>query len=190
VKEDIEISNLVVSGKLDSSTRFDLSKVAEALEACENIEDVEHSRRNGNRLLIKFKGEESTGIFAPTGVFVFTGVNTMDDIENSKRKLFESFKQIELISSMNPSLDDEFEIQNVVAVGDVDMNLDLNALSIGLGLENVEYEPEQFPGLVYRTSATILLFTSGKVVITGVRSKEDAAEAFDELESKLDEVMN
>ncbi|MFB6160878.1 MAG: TATA-box-binding protein, partial [Haloferacaceae archaeon] len=67
----------------------------------------------------------------------------------------------------------------------------LNAIAIGLGLENIEYEPEQFPGLVYRLEepdVVALLFGSGKLVITGGKRPEDAAEAVDVIVSRLDEL--
>jgi len=44
----------------------------------------------------------------------------------------------------------EIKVQNIVASADLHSVLNLNAIAIGLGLENIEYEPEQFPGLVYR----------------------------------------
>ncbi|GAH11486.1 unnamed protein product [marine sediment metagenome] len=56
------------------------------------------------------------------------------------------------------------------------------------GLENVEYEPEQFPGLVYRVKeprVVMLLFGSGKIVCTGARSTEDASKAVEDLSEKL-----
>jgi transcription initiation factor TFIID TATA-box-binding protein len=64
----------------------------------------------------------------------------------------------------------------------------LNAIAIGLGLENIEYEPEQFPGLVYRISdpkVVVLLFGSGKLVVTGGRKPEDAANAVDQIVEEL-----
>ncbi|HEX7514883.1 MAG TPA: TATA-box-binding protein, partial [archaeon] len=66
--------------------------------------------------------------------------------------------------------------------------LNLNAIAIGLGLENIEYEPEQFPGLVYRLSepkVVVLLFGSGKLVVTGGRVPEDAANAVDRIVKEL-----
>jgi transcription initiation factor TFIID TATA-box-binding protein len=82
----------------------------------------------------------------------------------------------------------ELEIKNVVAVGDLGLEVNLNALLIKLGIENVEYEPEQFPGLVYRpdgTNCVLLVFGSGKVVITGGRTKEEDEEAFKALENLI-----
>ncbi len=63
-------------------------------------------------------------------------------------------------------------MQNIVASGSVGMNLDLNFLAIKM--ENTEYEPEQFPGLVYKLpeiNATFLLFSNGKLVCTGTKNR-------------------
>jgi transcription initiation factor TFIID TATA-box-binding protein len=65
--------------------------------------------------------------------------------------------------------------------------LNLDALAIGIGLEKTEYEPEQFPGLIYRYNrSTILIFATGKIVITGLTLEETAISEFDELRNELD----
>ena len=82
----------------------------------------------------------------------------------------------------------EFEIKNVVCVADLEKNIDLNHLTILLGMEETEYEPEQFPGLVYRpsdSSCVLLIFATGKVVITGGRSKKEAESSFTSLKYKI-----
>jgi transcription initiation factor TFIID TATA-box-binding protein len=69
--------------------------------------------------------------------------------------------------------------------------LNLNAIAAGLGLENIEYEPEQFPGLVYRLSdpkVVILLFGSGKLVVTGGKKPEDMVNAVDRIVEELNSV--
>lgn len=69
------------------------------------------------------------------------------------------------------------------------LNVGLNALAIGLGLEYTEYEPEQFPGLVYQSIGhpmVILIFASGKVVVTGAKDTNDTEEAFPSLKEELD----
>ncbi|HEX59473.1 MAG TPA: TATA-box-binding protein, partial [Methanomicrobia archaeon] len=58
----------------------------------------------------------------------------------------------------------------------------------GLGLEGMEYEPEVFPGLVYRIEkpkVAILIFSSGKLVITGGKTKEDCEKAVEILVNEL-----
>jgi transcription initiation factor TFIID TATA-box-binding protein len=82
----------------------------------------------------------------------------------------------------------ETKVLNIVASADLHAPLNLNAVCIGLGLENVEYEPEIFPGLVYRLSepkVVALLFGSGKIVVTGGRKPEDATDAVDRIEKDL-----
>ncbi|OQB24847.1 MAG: TATA-box-binding protein 2 [Euryarchaeota archaeon ADurb.Bin190] len=66
-----------------------------------------------------------------------------------------------------------------MASADLKTDLNLNAIALGLGLENIEYEPEQFPGLVYRIKqpkVVVLIFSSGKLVVTGGKSPEECEE--------------
>jgi transcription initiation factor TFIID TATA-box-binding protein len=68
----------------------------------------------------------------------------------------------------------KINVQNIVASGTVNLTLNLNALA--LELENTEYEPEQFPGLVYKLNepnATFLLFSNGKLVCTGTKNRQE-----------------
>ena len=78
----------------------------------------------------------------------------------------------------------------MVASGHIGMKVNLNILA--MKLPNTEYEPEQFPGLVYKlkgTRATFLIFTNGKIVCTGVKKEEEVYEALDKLEANLKKVM-
>jgi len=75
--------------------------------------------------------------------------------------------------------DHEIAIKNLVVVDKLGDELDLKMLSVKLPFARTEYEPEQFPGLIYRqdvngTEAVCLLFSSGKCVITGCSSFDDA----------------
>lgn len=82
----------------------------------------------------------------------------------------------------------EFTVQNVVCTAELDDDVDLMALSIGLGLESIEYEPEQFPGLIYRPleyPVVLLVFANGKVVITGALDISIAEEAFTHPQSRI-----
>ena len=78
----------------------------------------------------------------------------------------------------------------MVASGNIGMDLNLNTLA--MKLENTEYEPEQFPGLVYKlmeAKATFLLFSNGKVVCTGTKSEAEVHTALDILVRNLKKVM-
>ncbi len=63
---------------------------------------------------------------------------------------------------------------------------------ITLNLESIEYEPEQFPGLVYRIhdpKIVALLFSSGKIILTGGKNLEDVKRGLDILEQKLGSIL-
>jgi transcription initiation factor TFIID TATA-box-binding protein len=59
-------------------------------------------------------------------------------------------------------------------------------------VENVEYEPEQFPGLVYQVKdpkLVVLLFSSRKIIITGGKNLEDIKKGVDVIEKKLENIL-
>jgi transcription initiation factor TFIID TATA-box-binding protein len=74
-----------------------------------------------------------------------------------------------------------------VAAGDVGLGR-VELEEIALTLPNVEYEPEIFPGVVYRvrnSRMTILLFNSGKVVVSGAKDENDIRRAIEEFKKDL-----
>ena len=78
------------------------------------------------------------------------------------------------------------KIENVVAFTSLNVTISLNNLVNKV--ENTEYEPEQFPGLVYRMDdprVTFLLFGSGKIICTGGRSIADVKRAIAKLDKRL-----
>ena len=71
--------------------------------------------------------------------------------------------------------------------------MDLNLNVLAMKLENTEYEPEQFPGLVYKlpqAKATFLLFSNGKIVCTGTKSEEAVGKAVDKLIENLKKIKS
>ena len=82
----------------------------------------------------------------------------------------------------------EIVVQNILDSSDLGAQINLNAIAISLGLEKVEYEPEQFPGLVYRIDVpkvVVLLFGSGKLVCTGARKPSDVEQAVEKITAEL-----
>ena len=76
----------------------------------------------------------------------------------------------------------------MITISDLEQEINLNTVAITLGLEKVEYEPEQFPGLVYRLDepkVVVLLFGSGKMVCTGAKVPEDVTRAVDKIAAEL-----
>jgi len=109
----------------------------------------------------------------------------MDKVEESIKQIIESLKKIGIKITIKPKIN----VQNIVASGSIGMDLNLNVLA--MKLDNTEYEPEQFPGLVYKlmdAKATFLLFSNGKVVCTGTKSEEEVHVALDKLIANLKNV--
>jgi transcription initiation factor TFIID TATA-box-binding protein len=109
----------------------------------------------------------------------------VDAVHESIDIVFDVFSNLDIDVPDEPDV----AVQNIVSSGDLGADLNLNAMAIGLGLEHVEYEPEQFPGLVYRLEnhdVVLLLFGSGKVVITGATEPDDAHRALDAVRKELD----
>jgi transcription initiation factor TFIID TATA-box-binding protein len=83
-------------------------------------------------------------------------------------------------------------VTNIVCSYDIGSKINLNKIVMTLSLENIEYEPEQFPGLVYRIAdpkIVALLFSSGKIILTGGKNMEDIKRGLGFLEQKLGSLM-
>ena len=83
----------------------------------------------------------------------------------------------------------EPKIVNIVVSADIHANLDLNYIT--REIKNTEFEPEQFPGLVYKlpdAKATFLLFSNGKIVCTGTKSEEEVHKVVEKLVENLKKV--
>jgi transcription initiation factor TFIID TATA-box-binding protein len=82
------------------------------------------------------------------------------------------------------------EISNIVATADIGSPIQLEALALELGMERTEYEPEQFPALMYRQEDYVMLvFASGKLLCTGLTDVEDVTDAIEQMEPRLRAVV-
>ena len=71
---------------------------------------------------------------------------------------------------------------------DLDSRINLNKIAMSFNLDKIEYEHEQFPGLVYRLDdpkVVMLLFWSGKLIVTGGKVPEEARRAVQKISQDL-----
>ncbi|PIU29741.1 TATA-box-binding protein [Candidatus Woesearchaeota archaeon CG07_land_8_20_14_0_80_44_23] len=173
-KRDIEVVNIVVSSSLKHE--IPLEKMAATLS------NTEYNPEQFPGLVIRIKDPKTSALIFSSGNIVCTGARSMDKVDASIKKIIKSLEKIGIKITITP----EVTIQNIVASGSIGMDLNLNDLA--MKLKNTEYEPEQFPGLVYKLSelkATFLLFSNGKIVCTGTKSEEEVNRALDKLLENL-----
>lgn len=176
-KREIEVVNIVVSASLGHD--IPLEKMAATLS------NTEYNPEQFPGLVIRIKDPKTSALIFSSGKIVCTGARSMEKVHESIRKIIKSLEKINVKIKQEP----EVKIQNIVAAGSVGMDLNLNVLA--MKLENTEYEPEQFPGLVYKLpeqKATFLLFSNGKVVCTGTKSEEEVNHALDILIENLKKI--
>ncbi|RMF05912.1 TATA-box-binding protein [Candidatus Woesearchaeota archaeon] len=177
-KKDIQVVNIVVSSSLEHDVP--LEKMAATLS------NTEYNPEQFPGLVLRIKEPKTSALIFSSGKIVCTGAKSMKKVEESIQKIIESLKKIDVNITIKPKIN----VQNIVASGSVGMDLNLNVLA--MKLENTEYEPEQFPGLVYKlpeAKATFLLFSNGKVVCTGTKSEEEVHQAVDKLVENLKKVL-
>lgn len=178
----VEIVNVVGSGSLD--IELDLEQAAKDLGS-----NAEYDPDKYPGMYLRFgEGEPLITVYR-TGKYIVTGADSKDEAYSIRERLLRLLVENRILDTPE---DDWFRIQNLVCTADLEDSLNLNALAIGLGLEKTEYEPEQFPGLIYRpesAAAVVLLFASGKVVVTGSESIEQAQKVFQDLAREVESLL-
>ena len=173
----IEIQNIVASTTV--ADELDLNALAVALS------DAEYDPQRFPGLVLRMKEPKTAALLFRSGKMVCTGAKVLEDVSRAIKLVC---KRIEEAGFGGIHHDPKIDIQNIVATSALGAELNLNAVAVGLGLEQVEYEPEQFPGLVYRMKdpkVVLLLFGSGKLVCTGARKPQDAEVAVQKIEAEL-----
>ena len=171
----VRIVNMVVS--TDFKHPLNLEKIASTLP------NTEYNPEQFPGLVIRLKTPKSSALLFTTGRVVCTGAKTMKEVKESIHKIMKLLERVKVKITIEP----EIHVQNMVASGALGFALNLNDLV--MKLRNVEYEPEQFPGLVYKIKepkASFLLFSNGKIVCTGVKSRKEADDAVAKLEATLE----
>lgn len=133
-------------------------------------------------LVLRVKEPKSAVLVFSSGNLVCTGTKSVSQVKDVVQQVIKQLKKI----GVNVKIQPKIKVQNIVASGAMDLDLNLNTLA--LELENTEYEPEQFPGLVYKLrepTATFLLFSNGKLVCTGTKSKAQLTDSMIQLNKNV-----
>ena len=179
----IELVNAVGGGNIRSE--FNLTELQTHFSFNSEYEPEQHPG-------LYFEHPETgvTVMLFRTGEYHLTGGKSIEELRMTGDSL------LSLLADVLPDLKSEeatFDVRNLVHTADIGQELELSELAVGLGLDVTEYNPEQFPGLVYsnqKFDGTFLMFRSGKIILTGCKSMDAVDSAFDYLDEELEELFS
>jgi transcription initiation factor TFIID TATA-box-binding protein len=175
-KATVSIENVVASATLNQ--KVDLNSVVKGYPG------VEYRPEQFPGLVFRLKRPKTATLIFSSGKMVCTGAKSEKESRSAVIKVIKELKKGGIIIIGKP----ELKIQNIVASGILGGMVDLEKAAYTL--EHTMYEPEQFPGLIYRMEepkVVILLFASGKLVCTGAKKEEDVYLAVDKLHVLLED---
>lgn len=175
-EESLKIENIVASAKVTDS--LDLPSLASQLK------DAEYNKKRFPGVVLRMQDPKIAALVFGSGKVVLTGAKSIDSLSRGLEILTDQLRALGIDIPDNPT----YKVQNIVTSADLGTPINLNKIAVGFNLDKIEYEPEQFPGLVYRLDdpkVVVLLFGSGKLIITGGKVPEDARRAVQRILSEL-----
>jgi len=171
----MKLINIVASGDLHQPVPFE--RLPELPDT-----NYRYNPRNYHGAYILLSRGKAT--IYKSGKYIIYGLTSLDEVDASYREF------LTLISPLiDPSLASPPEIRNIVGMDDFQLEVPLSRLVVALKMEQVEFEPEQFPGLIYRGEAgTALIFSSGKVILAGFKDLSSMETFASRLKAKIKNV--
>jgi transcription initiation factor TFIID TATA-box-binding protein len=149
--------------------QLDLKRIA--LQA----RNAEYNPKRFAAVIMRIRSPRTTALIFSSGKMVCTGAKSEEDSIQAARRYARVIQKLGF-----PAKFLDFKIQNMVGSADVSFKIHLEALSLKHATY-CSYEPELFPGLIYRIiqpKIVLLIFNSGKVVLTGAKERREIHEAF------------
>lgn len=151
--------------------------------------NAEYNPKRFAAVIMRIKDPKTTALIFSSGKMVCTGAKSEEESKKAARKF------AKIIKSLGFKVDfKEFKVQNIVGSCDIKFKIHLTKLNSYLGGMNEKnkngrkfrchYEPEAFPGLIYhmnKPEIVLLIFVSGKIVLTGAKQKNEIFEAFEKI---------
>ena len=147
-----------------------------------NGRNVEYKPKRFAAAIMRIRNPKTTALIFRSGKMVCTGAKSEQDSLIAAKNYAKKLKKI---GNKQVKLDD-FKIQNIVASHDVKFAIKLESLLLKSeeGGIKCRYEPELFPGLIFRMntpSVVLLIFASGKIVLTGAKTREEIFQSYEKI---------
>ena len=176
----LKIENIVASGVI--ADEIDLAEISSKIEGCE----LNTKRFPG--AVYRIDEPRMASLIFSSGKVVLTGIRNEESLGEGLNKVLSSLKE----AGVNILPVPKVAVTNIVCSYDIGRFINLNRVVAKLSLEAIEYEPEQFPGLVYRIKdpkIVALLFSSGKIILTGGKNLTDVKKGLEVLEASIKDVL-
>jgi transcription initiation factor TFIID TATA-box-binding protein len=147
--------------------------------------NAEYNPKRFAAVIMRIREPKSTALIFHSGKMVCTGAKSEQEARLAARKYARILQKLGFSVTFK-----EFKIQNMVGSCDVRFPIRLEGLASTQHSTFCSYEPELFPGLIYRMAdpkVVLLIFVSGKVVLTGAKKREDIYRAFENIYPVLKE---
>ncbi len=164
-----------------------LGKKIPLIKIANKLEDAEYSPESFPGVVYRIKEPRAATLIFSSGKIVCTGAKSIEKVKVAMQRVVEDIRGVGV--PMPRKFD--IKVENIVASTRIITKKKLNLEEISFSLENVEYEPEQFPGLVYRISeprVAFLVFGSGKIICTGARTLDDIHNALGKLKYRFEKI--
>ena len=177
--DSLKIVNIVAAGVIADS--IDLVELSNKVEGCE----LNTKRFPG--AVYRIQEPKLASLIFSSGKIVLTGSRSNEALTEGLAIIIKSLNDAGIDTIKEPKV----TITNMVCSYDLGIKINLNRVAVTFNVENIEYEPEQFPGLVYRIidpKIVVLIFSSGKIILAGGKNLVDVKKAVDVLKHKLESI--
>ena len=179
---EFEVVNVV--GTVNFQQRIALSPLADSLSERDEVNRVEYDPSELHLIHSWFFEDDIYVAFYKNGTCALTGAGSLDrfyDVSDAVGDMVEDIVDLEIETIVS--------LSNIVSTAEIENIPSLEAIAVGLGLEQTEYEPEQFPALIYRgEEAVLLIFSSGKIVCTGLTDLEQISSAIEDITTEIEQL--
>ncbi len=168
--DSIKLTNVVSTVNLDCKP--DLKSIALGAR------NAEYNPRRFPAVIMHIKDPKSAALIFSSGKMVVTGTNSEENSLRAAQKYTTIMKRLKCAANCT-----EFKVQNMTASCDIEFPIRLEGLVMDQP-RFCSYEPELFPGLVYRMynpKIVLLIFVSGRIIITGAKNRRDMDAALEKL---------
>lgn len=176
----MNVVNVVGGGRLGQEV--DLRSVDKDVN---NVE-TEYDPERYPALIFRLEEPKATIMLFTSGKYSLAGARSQKTAQEANQYFLSILKPL-----LGGFTNTNFEIRYMVCVSDIGKELDLHQVVLTLGIDETEYEPEQFPGVFYRPTRQnwfVIIFSSGKIILNGEPDLDSMTMAFEQVKENISSI--